>query len=447
MVAGTYHVDGQVRDAGTLSQVQGSVLVRAENDRYVAASMTNATGAFRMNLPADDYDLFVDAYTSQGPDSQGYLGSRTPVGQVAVSAASAGNHLSLDKSTALICGQVRDVANQGIAGLVVEGTSDNGSGRFAATVTDADGNYCLGLMGEGSWQVALKVDADQPLGYVGNSVSGITSVDGPFADVDLTAHLIEGAIEGVVRKDGVQPVGGILVKASCAATGGVVTGVTVADGSYRLGVHAGSWQVTIAPEALGYDPVAAVQVAVTAGETAVRSFSVSLPVEPVFVAVNPVDSPTGQSSQVIGGSRSTNATVAVTVNSAASVGVVSYPTATTWQCSLSNLSQGLNMITVCATGGATQFTAPPVTIDYQPPQMVNTIVITGAAYDARRKILNVQATSNHANAQLQVDNYGPMVYSKLVKGKYYWTFSRSLATKPGTITVSGPEGARTATVR
>jgi hypothetical protein len=409
--------------------------------------MTNATGAYRMNLPADDYDLFVDAYPSQGPDSQGYLGSRTPVGHVAVSAASAGNYLSLDKATTLVCGQVRDAANLGVAGLVVEGTSGNGSGRFATTVTDADGNYCLGLMGEGPWQVALNDDADQPLGYEGNSVSGITSVDGPFAGVNLTAHLIEGAIEGVVRMDGVQPVGGILVKASCAATGGVVTGVTVADGSYRLGVHAGSWQVTIAPEAVGYDPVAAAQVAVAAGETAIRSFSVSLPVESVFVAVNPVDSPTGQSSQVIGGPRSTNARVTVTVNSAASVGAVSYPTATTWQCSLSNLSQGLNTITVCATGGATQFTAPPVTIDYQPPQMVNTIVITKAAYDIRKKVLNVQATSNNANAQLQVDSYGPMVYSKLVKGKYYWTFSRNLAAKPTTITVSGPEGSQTATVQ
>lgn len=447
MVEGTYSVEGQVRDAGTLFQVQGGVLIQAESDQYVAASMTKGAGAYQLNLPAGDYDLFVDAYTSQGPGIHGYLGSRPPIGHVAVSAASTGNHLSLHKSTALICGQVRDAANMGVAGLVVEGTSDSEPERFATTVTDAHGNYCLGLMDEVAWRVALNDDADQPLGYVGNSVSGITSIDGPFAGVDLTAHLVEGAIEGVVRKDDMQPVGGILVKATCAATGGVVTVTTVADGSYRLGVHAGAWQVSIVPEALGYDPVASVLVAVAAGETAVRSFSVSLPVEPVFVAINPVVSPTGQASQVIGGSRSTDATVTVTVNTAASVGAVSYPTATTWQCVVSNLSQGLNMITASATGGTTPFTAPTVTIDYQPPQMVNTIVITSAVYDVRRKILNVQATTSHANAQLQVDNYGPMVYSKLVKGKYCWTFSRSLATKPAIITVSGPEGFRTATVR
>jgi len=171
------------------------------------------------------------------------------------------------------------------------------------------------------------------------------------------------------------------------------------------------------------------------------------PVEPVTIAVNPVTSPTTQSSQTISGSRSTNATVMVTVNTTATVGAVSYPTSTTWQCALSNLATGPNAITVSATDGTTQVTAPVVTIDYQPPQVVNTIAITKAAYDTRKKVLNVEATSTYQNAALQVDGYGPMTFSRFFKGKYYWTFSRGMATKPATVTVSGPEGSRTATVQ
>jgi hypothetical protein len=183
------------------------------------------------------------------------------------------------------------------------------------------------------------------------------------------------------------------------------------------------------------------------GGAAGQNFAVTKPVAPVTVTVNPVTSPTSQSSQTLGGSRSSNATVTVTVNTTATVGTVSYPTATTWQCTVSSLAQGPNAITVTATDGTTQTTAPVVTIDYQPPAMTNTIIITKAAYDARKKVLNVEASSSYQNANLQVVGYGPMTYSRLSKGKYYWTFSQAMATKPATVTVSGPEGSKTATVQ
>ena len=79
--------------------------------------------------------------------------------------------------------------------------------------------------------------------------------------------------------------------------------------------------------------------------------------------------------------------------------------------------------------------------------MVNTIEVTKAAYDSRKKVLNVEATSNYANAQLLVVGQGPMTFRRLSKGKYYWTFTRSLSVKPATVMVSGPEGSVTAVVQ
>jgi hypothetical protein len=276
-------------------------------------------------------------------------------------------------------------------------------------------------------------------------VEGITATAGPFSGVDLTTYPVDAAIVGNVT-EGTQPVAGLTVTASCAAIGAVVTGRTAADGSYRLGVHAGTWQIVLAAEAMGFEPVAPATVTVGTGGAASRNIAVSKPVEPVTVTVNPVTSPTSQSSQTLSGNRSTNTAVVVTVNTAAAVGAVSYPTATTWQCTVSSLAQGENMITVAATDGTTQTTAPVVRIDFQPPVITNTIAITKAGYDSRKKVLTVEATSNYDNAQLQVNGYGPMTFTRLFKGKYYWSFAQGTTTKPATVTVSGPEGSVTAPV-
>ena len=70
------------------------------------------------------------------------------------------------------------------------------------------------------------------------------------------------------------------------------------------------------------------------------------------VSINPVTTPTNMSSQTLMGTREENATVSIAVNTSASVGTVSYPSATTWSCMVSNLATGNNSVTVTATDSA-----------------------------------------------------------------------------------------------
>ena len=196
MLKGTFQVTGQLLDAGSLSAIDGGILIRAENDRYVAAPMTHAYGAYAINLPAGEYDLRADIFTSRGAASQGYLGRRQPLGHVSVAAATTGNNLLFTQWSTLVCGQLRDAANLGVAGLVVKAASDSGSGWLATAVTDAEGAYCLGLVDDGSWQVAMHDAADQPLGYVGTRVAGVSAGNGPFSGVDLTVYPINAGLQG-----------------------------------------------------------------------------------------------------------------------------------------------------------------------------------------------------------------------------------------------------------
>ena len=221
--------------------------------------------------------------------------------------------------------------------------------------------------------------------------------------------------------------------------------LTAADGSYRLGVFEDTWQIDALVEAQGFEPLLSQSVDVSSGETTTINFTAQLP--PLGVTVNPVLTPTEDNSQTLSGTMTVGANVAITVDTSAVVGIVTYPTSTTWECLVSNLAEGVNTFSVTATDGISQYSAPSITVDYQPVQIINTIVVTEASYDKRKNVLTVKATSNYENAQLQVDGYGPMTFTKLFKGKYYWTFSTVLSVKPATVTVSGPEGSVSAEVQ
>lgn len=90
--------------------------------------------------------------------------------------------------------------------------------------------------------------------------------------------------------------------------------------------------------------------------------------ESVAVVVNPVSSPANSSSQTIGGVlRGTG--IAVAVDTSAQVGSVSYPTPTTWSCTLTDLPEGTNNITVTASDslGNQATSTLSVLIDTIPP--------------------------------------------------------------------------------
>ncbi len=74
--------------------------------------------------------------------------------------------------------------------------------------------------------------------------------------------------------------------------------------------------------------------------------------------------PTTQTSQTITGSMVSGATVAVSVNTTATVGPVTYPTSTTWSCTVSGLVAGANNITVTATDSAGKTSTATTSITY-----------------------------------------------------------------------------------
>jgi hypothetical protein len=438
---------GLIRDSISDEIVTSGNYVRAENDQYIAEAYdlshlidtSDNDFKYEINLPDGAYELYVDTFGSRGGYAQGYLGETGPLAQF----PSAPPDLLLDKFSSIACGTVFDQAMMGVAGLVLTARPESGTGQFATAVTDADGAYCIGL-GEGSpWKISLNDMASQAVGYVGNSVGGITASAGPYRGNDLTVRLIDAWVSGTVLEDGLTVVAGVPVELTNALTGAVIRGETAADGTYRLGAFAGDWNVRILPEGLGFSSVDSALVHIAENQATTQNFEVTQYLEPPFVDVT-VQSPTDQSSQRLSGNRSAGADVTVTVDTVASVGAVVTPTPTTWECLITNLEEGVNTVSVSASNGVALYQAPVALIDYQPYQQVNTIVITDATYDTRKTTLTVNATSDYPDAALEVNYAGitaPMEFGRVFKEQYRWSFvDTNVATNPLTLTVFGPEG-------
>jgi hypothetical protein len=337
LVPGSASFLGWLKDSSTSEVVTGGNYVRAENDLYIAEAydltyiVTNADNAFkyRINLPPGDYGLYVDTFNSRGGFAQSYLGVEGPLVQTPPGL----QDLYLEKVAGMVCGRVADQTMMGVGGVVLLARSDSGTGQFATAVTDARGDYCIGLADAASWQISLNDKANQATGYVGNYLDGLTINGGPLSGNDLTVFVIDAWLRGFVLAEDLRPVTDAQVKLVNMTTGTVVRGKTAFDGSYRLGAFAGNWTVEILPVDSGYVSVNTLPVTLVTSQTATQDFT--LQSEPLFVDVT-VQSPTGQSIQKIGGSRSENAAVTVVADTGTNVGPVVPLTSTTWECTITN---------------------------------------------------------------------------------------------------------------
>jgi hypothetical protein len=92
-------------------------------------------------------------------------------------------------------------------------------------------------------------------------------------------------------------------------------------------------------------------------------------ITPPTVTIDPVTSPTNQSSQTVTGTMETGAAVNVTC-ATASVGAVTYPTQATWSVTLTNMTVGNNQITVSASdaaGNVSKSITTMIVVDTTPP--------------------------------------------------------------------------------
>ncbi len=433
---------GLIRDSAQARPIPG-VLVKAENARYVGYAWSDLLGSYELALPDGDYQLSVDLFAAYSSSPQGVYAYDAPLRDISVAEDSTLAMIDLNSYQTTCLWTVRDQFNNAMPGIPLDGVIDDGSGRAMHAVSDGRGWYSIAAgLYPNNWlgEVSLNDPAAQLAGYVGDRFA--------FAPWDcspknLTVYPIDAWVAGSVTDAGGQLFANLPLELSSLETGARVAGRTNAEGHYQLGVHSGDWDVSVVGEIAGFEPLLPVQTSVLPGQINTVDFVLNPVSGPLELAVNPVQSPVNTAAQTISGTVSMGASVAVVADTTAVAGPVTYPDGNTWLCSLSDLSEGDNNFTITAQDNSGVI-SEVVTINYQPDQQANTIVVTAAQYTARKNTLSIDATSDYPDAGLMVEYAGllmPMTFDRLFKGKYRWSHvDTNLTLAPESVTVSGPEG-------
>lgn len=147
------------------------------------------------------------------------------------------------------------------------------------------------------------------------------------------------------------------------------------------------WTATLTGLVSGTNTITVVAKDLAANPT-VLSAAIAYSPTAVKVAINPVVSPTNSSSQLLTGTRDSGATIALSSNTPALFGAVTYPTATTWQCSVTGLAAGDNAITATAgTSTSSSATTAVIALVTTPPDLNVSTLASGSVTSS--PLLNV----------------------------------------------------------
>ncbi|HEX2748576.1 MAG TPA: carboxypeptidase-like regulatory domain-containing protein, partial [Verrucomicrobiales bacterium] len=144
-----------------------------------------------------------------------------------------GFHLDLPRATALIYGTLRTPGGVAVPFIDVSSETQSGPELQSTGVTDATGNYSLGVV-PGSWPVGA-----EPAGYV-VTWQTVAAVAGSAVEQNLTArpvtaHLRGKVVTGFLTDD---PVPGVRIMAQDTINTSV-DAVTDSEGNFDLGVYGG----------------------------------------------------------------------------------------------------------------------------------------------------------------------------------------------------------------
>ena len=256
MEAGTRTISGQVRDSQTNAGLPGvEVRFTTESGKFTV-DYTDANGNFSTSVTPDKWTVESSA------DAVSQIGYVAAVGAVAVD-TSTGNAnnviLSAAKATTLLYGTVTDSTDAPVAGLDLVAIDEKYLFQ-ASAVTDSSGNYVIAISG-GVWALDAAggdLEMRQDLAPLPTKVY---TAEGQAANVNFSASTASAQLSGVLRDNngaGISDIHYRAIKATPVPTPGqidtrrFVDFGTQADGSFGLGLTAGTWTVQPVPDSAAH---------------------------------------------------------------------------------------------------------------------------------------------------------------------------------------------------
>lgn len=223
-------ISGLLRNATTLAPLPAIGIIGQASGGILSFTLSDGNGAYVLPAPAGPCELMIDELAIS---HFGCLGTPfTESGNTSVT----GFHLDQLAATALIYGSLRTPANAPVGFARIEGET-NGSPEYKANgLSDASGNYTLGVL-PAAWRVhALAA------GFVSREETTVVNTAPSAVLQNLVAYPVTAHLRGQVRDDANQPVGNVVVNATELVAGPSNLGTRAqadANGNFDLGVFGG----------------------------------------------------------------------------------------------------------------------------------------------------------------------------------------------------------------
>lgn len=235
-VVSTRSITGRVTD--DLGNGLGGMRMEASSTNGLfALAFTDANGDYTLSATSNEWEVAVSTWNLA-------LGGYVNLHQETNVNTAAGNvanvNFTAPRANALIYGTTSEGGTNLVRLVQIEGVNEPSHTYEAATLTDASGNYWLGVFG-GNWSLGADSADTLQAGFI---VSGtnVTVATNAAVRADLAARATSGTVSGRLVDEGGQGVGGLdLFLTEISSFVQSQGESSEQDGSFTLGWFAGNW--------------------------------------------------------------------------------------------------------------------------------------------------------------------------------------------------------------
>jgi hypothetical protein len=247
MEAGTRTISGQVRDNKTNAGLPAVQVVFKTDSEKFAVDYTDANGNFSTSVTPDKWTVEL---ASTAVSQIGYVAPYAPVA-VDTSAGNASNvTLAAAKATTLLHGTVTDSTGAPVAGLDLHATDE--TYRFQSfAVTDTSGNYVLAIS-SGVWAVDASASGLETRQELAPLPTKLYVAEGQATTVNFAASKATAHLSGALKDNNGAGISDISYQA-LRENGRFVRFGTQANGSFDVGLSAGTWFIRPLPDSAAHE--------------------------------------------------------------------------------------------------------------------------------------------------------------------------------------------------
>ncbi len=343
---------------------------------------------------------------------------------------------------------VDDKTDQAIEGVLVRA---HNADIVTTSLTDGAGRYSL-MVPEGIFGLTVNAfsgEGPSAKGYLTPLVQALAvPVDGDSAGNDIRLAAADTLIACRVVDNSGMPLAGVPLQAICTDACGVTAYATSdASGKFTLGVLSGHfWEISLldnAAQTIGLTGTVISDIAGVDGETVHVQDLVASRIDGWVSGV--ISAADGQPLasipvKILNRDLGTQAIGRTAADGRYHLGI------NAGDCAIEVRTEGSGFETLTPAPLLVASGQTAVRDFILTPDVTNTLAITDAVYNLRKSTLGVTATSNHPDAQLHLEDFGPMVLVRVLKGVYTWKFDGYVPEIPSVVTVTAPEGSATAEI-